>query len=102
MTLEAQQALAQSARELWMGLLPDMQAPQFSTFLLWATFDSEILTRAINRTAAKFRRMQRVGTPMTDLDCAKYCSSVCRNMGTELRNPRSLREDLQERGNCVR
>jgi hypothetical protein len=83
MTLQEQRQVAELGKELWTLVLPDVDAPELSTFVLWATFDSDILTRAINRTASKFRRMQRMQVPMNPDDCARYCSSVCRNLAVE-------------------
>jgi len=81
-TVPEQRQVAETAKELWNLMLPDVNSPELYTFLLWATFGSEILSRAINRTAAKYRRMQSTPTPMNAEDCARYCSSVCRNIVT--------------------
>jgi hypothetical protein len=81
-TIQGQRQLAEMAKELWTIMLPNVTAPELYTFLRWANFDSEILSRAINRTAAKYRRMQSTPTPMSAEDCARYCSSVCRNVAT--------------------
>ena len=64
----------------WKLLMPDSAVPGRQQFLIWAgTYSEELVTRGINRAAAKFRKMKCTETPMSLEDAVRYASSVMKN-----------------------
>ena len=80
MTVEQQMTAADEFATLWRILLAAFPVPEHQQFLLWAgIYTGELVSRAINRAAAKVRKMRDSGTPM-DADAAiRYATSVMKN-----------------------
>jgi len=59
MTVQEQMVAADQFAELWKGLMPDFGVPERQQFLLWTgTYSSELVSRGLNRAAAKCRNRQ--------------------------------------------
>jgi hypothetical protein len=80
MTAQKQIEAASSFAQLWQELLPNQELPTRQQFLMWAgIYTDEQISRGITRAAAKSRRMDASGTPMSADDCARYATSVMKN-----------------------
>jgi hypothetical protein len=80
MTVRQQMTAADEFVELWKLLLPDCEVPEKQQFLLWTgTYSEELVSRGINRAAAKVRKMRSTDTPMSAGDAVRYAASVMKN-----------------------
>lgn len=80
MTIQQQMSAADEFTELWKALMPEPEIPDRQQFLLWSgTYNSELVSRGINRAAAKARKMKNTETPMSAGDTIRYASSVMKN-----------------------
>lgn len=79
MTITEQIAVADECLQLWQ-ILMDIGLPERQQFLMWSgNYPAELVTRGINRAAAKARKMRDVGQPMSTDDAVRYASSVMKN-----------------------
>ena len=79
MTVQQQMTTAEQFTELWKALLPDCAMPTRQQFLIWAgTYSDDLVSRGINRAAAKVRKM-RDTSPMSTDDAIRYATSVMKN-----------------------
>jgi hypothetical protein len=80
MTVVEQMANAEQFAELWKALMPDLEVPPRSQFLIWAgAYSDDLVSRGINRAAGKRRKLRDTTEPMTTDACIRYATSVMRN-----------------------
>jgi hypothetical protein len=95
MTVTQQMAAAEQYAQLWTALMPESEVPGTDQFLLWAGQHSEnIVTRGINRAAAKVRKMRDTAKPMTLDDAMKYAASVMKNESLGIRQHKTRELEL--------
>ena len=84
MTLVEQRAQAKQLAEVWRALMPDLECPGESQFLIWAGRDTfDVIVAGLNRAAAK--RLSVRDTKPMDLDAiTRYASGVMRNVRNDL------------------
>jgi hypothetical protein len=85
-TIDDQMVAAEQYEALWVGLMPDDDAPDEDQFLLWAgQYSEELVARGINRVARKYRKLRDTSEPMSVNDAIRYASSVMKNEALGIR-----------------
>jgi hypothetical protein len=80
MTIADMKASASQYAELWRALMPDIEAPGFDQFLMWAgNYSEQQISRGMSGAARKLRAVRNNSQAMTPDDIARYASSIMRN-----------------------
>ena len=86
MTVTEQMIAAEQYATLWGALMPDLQVPAMDQFMLWAGhYQQELVSREINRAAAKMRKLRDTDKPMSLYDAMRYAASVMKNESLGIR-----------------
>jgi hypothetical protein len=96
--VQNQMVMAEQYEQLWKALMPEVSSPDRQQFLLWVgTYSEELVSRGINRTGSKARKLRSTENAMTANEAERYAASVMRNelLGIQKHEPKAAVRKIQ-------
>jgi hypothetical protein len=96
--VQNQMVMAEQYEQLWKALMPNVLSPDRQQFLLWVgTYTEELVSRGINRTGSKARKLRGTENAMSANDAERYAASVMKNelLGIRRHEPGVMQKGAQ-------